>query len=138
MASAFLRSTFEPTAFEVTKVYTLVASGSTYFQTGYTVTFPLGRAIVVTQGVYSQIGKNASLFYTNAFTINYALTGYSANLYKTIFFYTDSEVIYVPQTIQTSTLDYENRTITVPAKVNIEELAEYRAAVAESRLRVPA
>ena len=81
-------------------------------------------------------------------------------MYESTFFYTDSEIIYVPQEIntilidpavvdagitievpfeiQTATLDYEDRTIIIPVNDNIEELTEYRESLAESRLRVPA
>jgi hypothetical protein len=131
--------------------------------TGNSNTFQRGVSISAVSGTYQQAGGLVTFTHNYPFnlgTINYLSNGYAARLYESTFFYTDSEIIYVPQEIntilidpavvdagitievpfevQTATLDYEDRTIIIPVNDNIEELTEYRESLAESRLRVPA
>ena len=116
--------------------------------------------VVAELGSYTIQGNPADLNYSRAILLqsgSYTVSGQAARLYESSFFYNDSEVIYVPQEINTVlvppavqdadetivvpaevqrlTLDFEDRQITVPADDPVEELAEYRESVAEARMR---
>jgi hypothetical protein len=65
----------------------------------------------------------------------YVITGYSARLYQSSFFYNDTEITFAPQEVRALTIYFEDRVIRVPANPDIKRLAEYREADGEPRLR---
>lgn len=128
--------------------------------TGYQVAYRVDRALFPSYLSYSLNDGKTILKYARFLTPNsggYISSGYNARLYESSFFYNDSEVIYVPSEtntmfiapkvvdadvsievpfeVQLVQVEEERRTIKVPANDNIEELAEYRIADAENRMR---
>ncbi len=139
---------------------TYVTTGS-YTQTGFTSTASRGRTVTITTGTYNLTGNAIAfgrlinfLFGTGSITVtpynptlihgyslsnntgSYLATGHDPDLYRTTFFYIDSQVVYVPYEIRTMFLEYEDRTLQIEAREGIEELSEDRVAVAENRIRV--
>lgn len=147
-------------SFSVKRTFTLVASNDTYGVAGQPITFRADRVFSLAAATYSVDGQIVYLKrprFIIAQTGNYTVTGIAARLYESSFFYTDSEVIYAPQELDTVLvppavvdadenivvpaevqlvmLGFEDREIAVPADEPIEELAEYRESAAEARLR---
>jgi hypothetical protein len=125
-------------AISITRNVGLDAESGMYTQTGYTSALMYGRGVAAEPYSYAINGNPAALVWDRVIITqpgNYTIDGFSARLYQSSFFYTDSEIIYVPEELHTLVLDCENRLIAVPAGAAVEELAEYRESAVEARMR---
>ena len=117
----------------------LAAATDSYALTGQAVSFRSGFNLFALPGQYAFNGYDAALvhgYWINAGqNAQYTVTGSAARLLQSSYFYTDSEVIYVPDQVRTMAVLPEERYILVPPKPVLEEYAEDRTVEAEARIR---
>jgi hypothetical protein len=114
-----------------------VDAGAVTF-TGNDAILAADRFIYPDAGQMNIAGLPVNLAYFRAITAGsqaYVITGYSARLYQSSFFYNDTEITFAPQEVRALTIYFEDRVIRVPANPDIKRLAEYREADGEPRLR---
>jgi hypothetical protein len=105
---------------------------------GNDATLAADRFIYPDAGQMNIAGLPVNLAYFRAITAGsqaYVITGYSARLYQSSFFYNDTEITFAPQEVRALTIYFEDRVIRVPANPDVKRLAEYREADGEPRLR---
>jgi hypothetical protein len=144
---------------QMVRVTILDAGAGAFTLQGNPASLKAARSINAESGQYSIAAPDAVLAYFRVLTAgstSYDLIGHTARLYRSTFFYNDTEIVFVPPEVQHIivapesraddvitvsaevqhlTLAFEDRLIPVPADLDAERLPEYRDIETEPRLR---
>jgi hypothetical protein len=135
-------------AFSAQRIISLDADAGTFTLTGNDAELLRIRTLPADFGSYTVTGEDAGLIYDRVIQAErgtYTYTGVPALIYHTIFFYADSEIVYVPAEVKTIVMgsqnlldegvsvpaesrlvvmSYEERAVWVPPQVRVEPLEQ--------------